>query len=428
MRVLPGWARYTLYSVLAVALLLASGIVVWRVLRPAEVVTAARTAYPAGSDVPAAGPIGALISAPLIVDGRIRVYAAKRQIWSDDQPDFRYEKSPFWSFRRWPQQLIGVVEADGTVVGSWSDGKLTALDARTGKVKWRADGIVLGDRYAGRRTGAATVWTPPGLLTGRSANGDPVVVTAGAGAAAFNLATGTPLWRKDGNGCGAQAFTGPGQLLVPDSCTDPQGLTRYDLASGSASQWAFHSLPSGVLMTPLGCRVGNSECGGLRLEQHAAQSQGWLLTNGGDIVSADTLAPAHAWLAGDVAVDAPLGDTTDTRALTGKDARTGANRWTWSPASGDDNTSVGVVAVADGRLFVLSRARTLIVVDQATGQELSRTPTALPQDPDRPYDLGLAYAAGPYFAVERLTPGVAPSATDDQYYYLPRPVLLAAGA
>src|SRR3954463_12361718 len=184
MRGLPNsqWTRRVAWSALALVVLVASGIIVWRVLRPAEVVTEAKTAYPGVAET-SPGPAGALINAPLIIDGRIRVYAAKRQIRSDDDPAYKYEKSPFWSYRRWPQQLVGVVHprtaADGVpvIVGSWNDGQLVALDGRTGAVLWRADAAAAAEAYDGRRTGSSVMWTPTGLLTG--VGDQPVAVTVG---------------------------------------------------------------------------------------------------------------------------------------------------------------------------------------------------------------------------------------------------------
>ena len=83
--------------------------------------------------------------------------------------------TPFWSYRRWPEQVAGVIAGDGPtgpiVVSQWSDGELVALDARTGRVAWRAAGTAPDDGYAGRRTGASTVYAPPGLHLASASRG-----------------------------------------------------------------------------------------------------------------------------------------------------------------------------------------------------------------------------------------------------------------
>ncbi|WP_309246285.1 hypothetical protein [Verrucosispora sioxanthis] len=90
--------------------------------------------------MPDPGVTGRLPVAPLIVDGRLRVYAAPRQVYADQPVDSRSRRTPYWSFRRWPASLDAVVASGTTVVSRWSDGQLVAIDARTGRVAWRAAG------------------------------------------------------------------------------------------------------------------------------------------------------------------------------------------------------------------------------------------------------------------------------------------------
>ncbi len=123
----------------AVGVAAAAGIIAYRVLAPAEVSTPARDDYPARS-MPDPGVTGRLPVAPLIVDGRLRVYAAPRQVYADQPVDSRSRRTPYWSFRRWPASLDAVVASGTTVVSRWSDGQLVAIDARTGRVAWRAAG------------------------------------------------------------------------------------------------------------------------------------------------------------------------------------------------------------------------------------------------------------------------------------------------
>src|SRR6478609_5471042 len=101
LRNLPRRSRIAVIAGLSAMLLAAAGTTVWRVLRPSEVVTEATTSYPEATP-PIPGRVGSLITAPLIVDDRLRVYAKKREVWSDGPPSYHYERSAYWSYRRWP--------------------------------------------------------------------------------------------------------------------------------------------------------------------------------------------------------------------------------------------------------------------------------------------------------------------------------------
>jgi outer membrane protein assembly factor BamB len=428
MRVLPEskWARRGAYGALAVVLLAVSGVIVWRVLAPTEVVTQAVTAYPA-VDQTTPGPVGALVAAPLIVDGRIRVYADKRQIRSDDQPAYKYEKSPFWSYRRWPEQLVGVVHpqtaAPGVpvIVGAWTDGKLVALDGRSGTVLWRADGETLSDGYDGRRTGSSVVWTPQGLLTG--VGNQPVVVTVGdQSVSAYAAVDGSRLWQAETTACTEQAFTAKGALLAPDTCVGPHALIRFDLTTGEQREQPFQKgFNDELTVTPLGCRIGRSECGGVRMLQQPNRTAAWMLSSG-DFVGSEALASPTASLAGDIVIDSPLGGTASTHVVIGRNANatTGQSLWTFSR-----NSPVRLIAATAERVLLLSEDRTLIALDPATGRILSSDSVVLKQDPKDAYAVGSVYTDGPYVAIERLKPKADATGTDDEYYYNARPVLLA---
>ena len=179
-----GAARRRVVAVLAGLVLVAgAGLVVYRVFAPGEVLAEPTVGYPAAPTPRPPAVLGTLPSAPLIVEGRLRVVADKRQVRADGPVDSRYLNTPYWSFRRWPAELVGVVAAGGTVVTRWSDGELVGLDARTGRDIWRAKGekpVIPG--YAGRRTGAPTVYAPPGLFLA----GDTVVVAGATSTQAYD--------------------------------------------------------------------------------------------------------------------------------------------------------------------------------------------------------------------------------------------------
>ncbi|ROT28072.1 PQQ-binding-like beta-propeller repeat protein [Micromonospora sp. HM5-17] len=230
--------RIPLAVATAVLVLSASVAVGYRVLAPAEVVIPARVGLPVVPD-PAPGVIGTLNAAPLIVDGRLRVYATTRTVWADHPIDARTRRTPYWSYRRWPAQLAGVVAAGTTVVTRWSDGELVALDARTGQPRWRAVGPRPGHGYVGRRTGAATVYAPTGLFTAVAADGTRVLVIAGSTERrGMDLDSGRLLWRSDvDRGCRAGdpeagLTTGSGELVLPETCAGAALLGFYDVATG----------------------------------------------------------------------------------------------------------------------------------------------------------------------------------------------------
>ncbi|GAB4060464.1 outer membrane protein assembly factor BamB family protein [Catellatospora paridis] len=417
-RTLPRGARLAVIGAVSVALLAAAGLVAWRVLGPAEVVTPARKPYPAPV-IPAPGPIGVLVSAPLVLDDRIRVFAAKRQVWADAPPNFKYERSALWSLRRWPAQLVGVVAVGGgspVVVSSWSDGELVGTDARTGTIAWQVSAETLGDAYTGRRTGASTVYQPPGLFTTDSA----VIVAGPAHVTAYDPATGARRWQVAAPwtaGCRGVDLTSAQQYLVHDTCAGI--LRRFDTATGTA----LPDLDGGVTAAePVSCAVGHSRCQGVRLTRPAG-AEGRLLTGPAAEPSPPLAAPG-AVLAGGIAATAP--DPAAVTRLDGRDPGTGELRWTWQPPAADTTPPPRLLAASGDRVLLLAPDHTLISISAASGKELSRTSLQLHYEPDAAYDLAQVHTSGRYLVLVRTIPGAPATAPDDDYYLSPRPVLLAA--
>src|SRR4051794_21040584 len=111
---------------LALVVVVAAGLIGWRVLKPAEVLSPVAAALPAAADR-SPQVTGRTNQAPLIVDGLIRVYANPRQVRADAPVDAKSVNTALWSFRRWPVQLSGVVAVGDTVISRWADGELVAL-------------------------------------------------------------------------------------------------------------------------------------------------------------------------------------------------------------------------------------------------------------------------------------------------------------
>ncbi|TDB71341.1 PQQ-binding-like beta-propeller repeat protein [Micromonospora sp. KC721] len=406
--------------VAAVAVLLgvaATAGIGYRVLAPAEVVTPARGDL-SPLVTPEIGVVGRLPVAPLVVEGRLRVYAAQRQVYADQPADRRYRVTPFWSYRRWPAQLNAMLASDATVVTRWSDGKLVALDGRTGKVAWRADGPPPGAGFTARRTGAAVVWDPRGLFTATGSDGRTVLVAAGAGQLrGYAVADGRELWRAGGDaGCrAALGTTAAGRVLTLDSCAAPATVEFRDVSTGAVlTRWRPPDAGAESTVTPVGCLTPRSECRGLRTAGLGdGAGRGWLV-GAGEPVAAPTLDAGGRALVGELVVG------SDGPVLKGWEARTGKRRW-----QRGDLGPVRVLAVTPGRVYVLTEERDLVTLDPTTGAQRSRFPLTVGRD-GTSWEPGLAYAADGYLAVERLRERAGPDDDDQAYFLMSEPVVLAA--
>ncbi|MFR9776666.1 PQQ-binding-like beta-propeller repeat protein [Micromonospora sp. MS34] len=406
--------------VVALAAMLAVGAataVVYRVLAPAEVSTVARGSYPAAPN-PGPGVIGRLPVASLVVDGRLRVYAGARQVYADQPVDRRYRVTPYWAYRRWPARLDGVLADGTTVVTRWSDGKLVALDARTGRVAWRTDGPAAAERPEPRRTYAATVWDPAGLYVARPAAGRGVLVAAGAGQLdGYDLTDGRRLWRVDQErGCvGAAGTTATGEVLGLVACAGPETVEFRDAATGAVrTRWRPPSAPDELVVTPVGCREGRSGCRGLRISGRGdGNGRGWLVGAGAP-VAAPALDGTDTVLDGERAVGTSAG------VVTGRSARGGEELWRRA-----DLGPVRIIAAEPGRVHLLTERNDLVTLDPATGAERSRFPLEIGQD-GLGWQPGRAYATGGYLAVERARERATADDDDQAYFLTSEPVLLAA--
>lgn len=427
-------ARALLTGLAVVLVLVASGAVAYRVFAPAEVLTPARADYPApATEAPAV--LGTLTAAPLVVDGRLRVYATTRQVRAERPVDAPTRRTPFWSYRRWPEQLVGIVAVGATVVSRWSDGELIALDAATGRVSWRATGPAADQGYAGRSTGAATVYAPPGLHTATAADGrDVLVVTGAAGRRGYDPATGRELWRDglDGRCRDATFTTSTGQLVSVDRCARPQTAEFHDVATGAATgRWRPADAGPELTLTPVGCAVARSACPAVRTGATVAggsgSTRGWLFdadagtdagTDAGQAaarpVAASALDPPDARLVDGTAV-AP-----DGSGLVGRSVRTGAEVWRW-----DAGGPVWLLAVQPGRVHLRTGSGDLVTLDVTDGRVRSRFPLTYGRD-RKTWSPGYAYAAAGFLAVERLTEPADPDADDRRYFLSIQPVIFAA--
>ncbi|MGX6603651.1 outer membrane protein assembly factor BamB family protein [Micromonosporaceae bacterium Da 78-11] len=357
-----GLVRWVLAGVLTLVAVLLG----WRVLAPAELLDTASSPYPEAI-LREPGVTGRTNVAPLIVDGRIRVYAAKRQVRADAPADAKSVNTARWSFRRWPQQLSGVVAIGRTVISRWSDGELVALDAGTGRITWRTDGPSA-PGYAGHRTGAATVWAPPGLHT----TGGTVVVGEGQHLSGYDVSTGAERWRTDlPTGCTDGFTTAGGQYVCPTG--------GYDTMTGAA----VASWPPGPF-TPVGCTVAASSCAGLR----DGSGQGWL-TGGPRPERAPALDAAGSTMAGGLVLTVTAGTITAT-------LPSGAPRWTtpWT-------RSGRILGASADDVLVLTPTADLWLLDLRTGVQRDSFPLRVGTE-SLAWKPGLYQVTDHQVAIERL--------------------------
>jgi outer membrane protein assembly factor BamB len=395
--------RWAVAGICALVLLAGVGVVAWRVLRPAA--TLDRAGGPVPVPVAAAARwYGALPSAPLILDGRLRVYAEKRRVWSDTPVTDRHPASPYWAYRRWPAQVVGVVAIDGgpadgrpLVVARWSDGTVTGIDALAGTVAWQKRIAPTDDAgYIGRRTGARTVYDPPGLYTATGHDGTPVLIVAGDnGVAGYDPANGRPLWTRPER-CAAAGWTGGSTYVA--RCGDR--LDILDAETGrQLGTW------TGPSPQPWGCALGHSGC------PMVATAGGASFRIGRD--GTVTAAPA-AHSATDHLVDGGYVESRDDSYVRVVDADTGAQRW--------QRPLRGRVVGTDGtRVYVLTPDFRLVTLDAASGVEQSRSrlPATAPWHP------GYVYVNDGFVVLERLRG--QPRSSDDNYYYSAAGSVVVAG-
>jgi outer membrane protein assembly factor BamB len=390
-----------LRGVLAVVVLLATGLIGYRVFAPHETLDPARSGYPAPAQA-TPGLYGMLLAAPLVVDDRLRVYGKADRVWADNPLDARSAESPYWVYRRWPAQLVGVAAIGTTVVSEWSDRELVALDAVHGRIAWRAKAPAGDARYTGRRTGAATVYEPPDLYTaGRS-----FVVAGTSDLVAFDAGTGHRLWSRPAAPCRA--------LFGGEDVLGCQTASTVDLMA-AANGDTVGTLPAAGQSQPFACAIVRSGCRGVRTSTGA-----WLIGPGSRLTGVPALRSPQNWLAGDVVVQRlPDGHITGEPLSGG----TGAPLWTY-PASGPVEPAT-VIAAEPGRVHLLMSDFDLVTIDTRDGLLLSRFALLNNQD-DHPFRPGHVYAVNRFVYIERLLVDGKPTDPDQAYYY-PTPNVLLTG-
>jgi outer membrane protein assembly factor BamB len=399
------WRRVLVVGLGVLVLLAASGIIAYRVFAPHETLTTPTVAYPEVQVITDERPFSELRAAPLVVEGRLRVYAEKWRVWADAPVGERYESTPYWAFRRWPAQVVGVIQAPApngaVVITQWSDGELIALDARRGAIAWRSSAPIDKREYDGRRTGASTVYEPRSLLTARAGDQTVLLVIGPRQLTAFDVATGKGLWQRElPTGCEPADWTGAGLVAVPD-CGTPT-VQFLDAVSG-AERGSWTSPNASVPPTPALCELSRSEC---RLV--SVRFQTWLLGADGSLDAVPSL-EVNAQLAGERVIY-QTGTGVAARRLTDP-----SPLWTW-------NGRGRLISADSGGVYLITDDRTVLELSPATGHLVAIGCAS--SAPNEDWKLGHVYpTGGTYLALERIT-NVSASADDQQYFYGPRPVAL----
>jgi outer membrane protein assembly factor BamB len=428
-----------------VCVLGATAVVGYRVLRPADTAVEASGPYP---DRPAAEPIryGELTSAPLIVDGRLRVYADARRVWADTSLTSRTERTPFWSIRRWPAEVAGVVAVEGSyegvalVIAKFSDGVVLALNPKNGRIAWQDQARASeGETFDGRRTGGATVWQPAGIFTARAKDdlGAVLIVAGGDEVIAYNPWTGKRRWESrftEHPGCHDTDWTSETTYIVKDSCAAPATLQVFDAASGKLlNTWQPPGASAGPaeaanwFIEPMSCSRGHSECGLVKatggqtvmtVKDRNARTAGdtgttWRVNYDGTVTQETKATGNRTFLSNEFLIQ----NSADTH-----DFIRAVNRTTGAPLWQSKVGGLRLVAVGRLGAYAIDANLNLVVLHPTNGIELSRTD--LKKRPDEMWVPGLVHMAGRFVAVERLTGG-SPKEPDDRYFLGSTPVVLA---
>jgi outer membrane protein assembly factor BamB len=415
----------------------------YRTLKPADTVTTATRPVPSPEPIKSIQ-YGELHSAPLIVDGQLRVYAEQRRVFADTPVKAIREMTPHWSLRRWPAEVIAVTTVEKSTVGGafsvvitkWSDGAVVAIDASSGQSVWqgRVEPIA-GESFQGRRTGASAVYQPDGLFVTASATSKrPIVIVTGKDQAqAFDPWNGTVRWSRtftEHPGCYNVDWTGATTYFVKDSCAAPATLEIFDADSGSKlAQWRPPGAsigPANVAnwyLEPASCELGRSNCALFKAAAtgdavsfaDAAAGLGkitptyWRPAPDGTVTPLTFADKDNLFLVGDTLVE-----QVSTDYVWAISASTGKRLWMSEVA--------GKLIGADQRnAYIINREYQLLVLNLITGAVTSSTELRI-----RPADrwvYKLAYMHDGYLVVERLQ-SLRDTDVDDRYYFSDTPVVL----
>jgi outer membrane protein assembly factor BamB len=403
------WWQAAIAAVVLLVLGVTAGI---RVLAPAEVLSVS-TSIKSRPIARVTGTAGQLYWAPVMV-GDYRIFAGDRLVRADYPYNGTTERSPFWSLRRWPQSLLGVVASGDLAISRWSDGDLVAIRASDGSRAWRAEGPESAPDASTpreRRTNEQLSWTPPDLYTAVDSAGVALVVVRGENAVrVYDANTGQERPQIEAD-CGPKSFTTADGRYA---CQTPAGLSVYDLAGATKYDWAYPDKFKGD-----SCFLGASRCGLIREDK--AQGKAFRFTDQGVLAAPQAdVDGTRVW--GDIAFTAD-----NARTATATNMATGAVLWTWPGREYDKN--LRVLAVQEGRVHLINLENRLITLDSATGAQISLFAFGVPISKTTGEELH--WTPGPSYAQDNLVVSVRRRvkasylSPDDGYYFMHEAIAVA---
>ncbi|MFG2039020.1 PQQ-binding-like beta-propeller repeat protein [Dactylosporangium sp. NPDC048998] len=434
--------RFVLTGLLVLVVVAAMGITAYRTLKPAETVSRADKPVPSPEPIKSIQ-YAELASAPLIVEGRLRVYTEQRRVFADTPVTAQRMMTPHWSYRRWPAEVVSIVEVEklasgvgmSVVVTKWSDGEIVALDAEKGDIVWQtkiepADG----ESFKGRRTGAKTMWAPEDLFVSASAvDQQPVVIATGKDVAeGIDPVNGEVRWTRSFTtepGCRTNNWTGGDAYFVKNTCAKPATLEIYDAASGVLlNTWRPPGASIGENVTnwfiePTSCQLGRSGCAMFK-----AAPTGDVVTYTDAASGVGTITPAYWSFGADhVVKPEPVADK-DNVVVVGDviaEQMTGGYVWAFSRSTGKRlwmSEVAGRLIGGDQRnIYLINNEYQLLVLNLETGAVTSSTELRI-----RPADrfvYSMFYLHAGYLVIERLQT-TKESEIDDRYYFSQDTVVL----
>lgn len=435
--------RFVVTGLLVLLVLGGMGITAYRTLKPAETVN--RSDKP----VPSPEPIKAiqyaeLPAAPLIVEGRLRVYAEQWRVFADTPVTAQRMSTPHWSYRRWPAEVVSIVEVEkpasgvgmSLVITKWSDGEIVALDAEKGDIVWQAKiEPADGESFKGRRTGAKTMWAPEDLFVGSSAvDKQPVVIATGKDVVeGIDPTTGQVRWSRTFTaepGCRVTDWTGADAYFVKNTCAKPATLEVYDAGTGILlTTWRPPGASIGTdsvsnwFIEPTSCQLGWSGCAMFK-----AAPTGDVVTYTDAASGLGNITPAFWSFGADHVVKPETVPDKDTMFVVGDviaQQMTGGYIWAFSRSTGKRlwmSEVAGRMVGADQRnVYLVNNEYQLLVLNLETGAVTSSTELRI-----RPADrfvFSMFYLHAGYLAIERLQT-TKESEIDDKYYFSQDTVVL----
>jgi outer membrane protein assembly factor BamB len=435
--------RRTLTGLFVVVVVAAMGITSYRTLKPAETVSRANKPVPSPEPIKSIQ-YGELPSAPLIIEGRLRVYTEQRRVFADTPVTALREMTPHWAYRRWPAEVVSIVAVEkpasgvglSVVITKWSDGEIVALDAEKGDIVWQvridpADG----ETFKGRRTGAKTMYAPDDLfVTASAVDKQPIVIATGKDVVqAIDPADGDVRWTHSfaaTGGCRSNDWTGADAYFVKNTCTKPATLEIYDAGTGVLlNTWRPPGASIGPdnvtnwFLEPASCQLGRSGCAVFK-----AAPTGDVVSYADAASGVGTITAAYWSLGADHVVrPEPVADK-DNVVVVGDvlaEQVTGGYIWAFSRTTGQRlwmSEVAGRLIGGDQRnVYLINSEYQLLVLNLETGAVTSSTELRI--RPEDRFVFSEYYLHAGYLVIERLQT-TKESEIDDKYYFSMNTVVL----